>query len=479
MHSGGRGNRRQYPSQGRHLEKGRSADQTQLHLAFLCQVDQADLQARRLERQLGQGQGKADQYPGQQVAEDNRQGRHRVSQHRHAPVAPQAAKDLEVHQLEAGVDQHPRQARHRNALQHVGQHQHETQQPQAMENRRITGLGPGLDIGRAAHDDTGHGQGTQQTAEHVAHALGRQFTVEVRALAAVHAIHRGGGEQGFGTGDKGHGEGGDQQVGVRQVEQVGGAQPVDGLGQVGRHLDALHRQRQQQAGQGRQPDTEQGTGDEPQRLGPPLVPAPHHRDSRQPQQASLPPQARQGLRQSLGKAHKVIQARGLGRGIEHHMHLGQHDQHADARQHAVDHRWRRDPEPATQAQAPGQQLQQPGQQQDRPEHGHPMLAHQLEHQHRQPGRRPADLQGRARQPAHHQATDDPGDQALGRRQARGNGDPHAQGQGHQKHHHRSQQLPWQDTFQLCCTHDSSPDFSSGVAKPGRQMAALATTTQGD
>ena len=123
------------------------------------------------------------------------------------------------------------------------------------------------------------------------------------------------------------------------------------------------------------------------------------------------------------------------------MDLRQHNQHADPRQHAVDHRGRRDTEPATQTQTPGHQLQEAGQQQDRPEHQHAVLAHQLKHQYRQTRRRPADLQWRTRHPAHHQATDNPGDQALGRRHAGRDRDPHAQRQGDQKHHHGSQQLP--------------------------------------
>ncbi|MNO78259.1 hypothetical protein D3C76_693900 [compost metagenome] len=100
-----------------------------------------------------------------------------------------------------------------------------------------------------------------------------------------------------------------------------------------------------------------------------------------------------------------------------------------------------------------------------------MLANQFEHQHRQACRRAADLQWRAGQPADHQSTDDPGDQAFGRWQSRSDGDAHAQGQGDQKHNHRSQQLPWQHSFKLRSTHDDSPEdfFRHGEARlPDRQ-----------
>lgn len=60
-------------------------------------------------------------------------------------------------------------------------------------------------------------------------------------------------------------------------------------------------------------------------------------------------------------------------------------------EHPVYHRRRGDPEPAAQAQPPGEQLDGAGEQQDRPEHGHPVGTHQFEDQHREAGRRAADL----------------------------------------------------------------------------------------
>ncbi len=117
------------------------------------------------------------------------------------------------------------------------------------------------------------------------------------------------------------------------------------------------------------------------------------------------------------------------------MHLRQHDQHANPGEHAVNHRRCRHAKPAAQFQAPGDQLQETRQQQNRPEHVDAMLAHQFEDQHRQARRRPTDLQRRPGDPAHHQTTDDAGDQAFGRRKPRGNGDAHAQGQGDQEDNH--------------------------------------------
>ncbi|MNN25981.1 hypothetical protein D3C81_1394750 [compost metagenome] len=113
-----------------------------------------------------------------------------------------------------------------------------------MEDRRGAGLRTGLDIRRTAHDHPGHRQGAQHAAQHVADALGRQFPVEVRALAAVHTVHRSCRQQGLGAGDEGQGECGHQQGRVGQVHQIIQAYPVDGLRKVCRYLNPIHRQGQ-------------------------------------------------------------------------------------------------------------------------------------------------------------------------------------------------------------------------------------------
>ncbi|MNS96043.1 hypothetical protein D3C72_1303250 [compost metagenome] len=110
-----------------------------------------------------------------------------------------------------------------------------------MQNRRQARAGPGLNIGRAAHDHPGHRQRAEHTTKHVADTLRRQLTVEVRALTIVHAVHRSSREQGLGTGDESQGKGGNQQVRVGKVEQISRPQPVDGLAQVRRHLNTVDR----------------------------------------------------------------------------------------------------------------------------------------------------------------------------------------------------------------------------------------------
>ncbi|MNM99689.1 hypothetical protein D3C81_1122560 [compost metagenome] len=262
MHRGALRNTAQYLRQRRHFEECRRADQTQLHLAVLRQIDQADLQSRSLERQFQHRQTETDQHPGQQVSEDDRQRRRRIGEHRHPPITTQTSKRFEIDQFEPGVHQHTRQTRHRNALQHTRQQQHERQQPQTMEDRRVTRGRTSLYVGRTAHDHPGHRQRAEQTAEHVADTLRRQLTVEVRTHAAVHAIHRSGGQQGFGAGDKRHGERGDQQRRVGQAEQVRRFQPINGFGQIRRYFNTFDLQRQQQTGSCRQTHAEQCTGHE-------------------------------------------------------------------------------------------------------------------------------------------------------------------------------------------------------------------------
>ncbi|MNM77173.1 hypothetical protein D3C81_890180 [compost metagenome] len=160
------------------------------------------------------------------------------------------------------------------------------------------------------------------------------------------------------------------------------------------------------------------------------------------------------------------------------MHLRQDDQHANPGQHAVHHRGCRHSKPAAQLQSASHQLQQTRQQQYRPEHGDAVLADQLEYQNGQARRRAADLQWRTGQPADHQTTDDAGDQAFGRRQPRSNRDAHAQRQGDQKHNHRSQQLPWQNSFESSSTHGESPEvfFRHGKARLPERQPRLNHTT---
>ena len=249
--------------QRRYLQERRRTDQAQFHLPVLRQIDQADLQARGFERQLQQRQTETQQHTGQQVGEDDRQRRRGIGEHRHPPITTQTAKGFQVDQFETGIHQHTSQTRHRNALQHTRQQQHERQQPQAMENRRITRGRPGLDVGRTAHDHPGHRQRADQSAEHIAYTLRRQFTVEIRSHATVHAIHRSSGQQSFGAGDKGYGERRYQQRRIGQTEQICRLQPVDGFREIRRHLNAFHLQGQHQASARRQTHAKQRPGNKP------------------------------------------------------------------------------------------------------------------------------------------------------------------------------------------------------------------------
>ncbi|MCY1453249.1 hypothetical protein D9M71_702290 [compost metagenome] len=99
------------------------------------EADHADLQTRRLERQLEKCQSKPKQHSRQQVSEDDRQRRRRIGEHRHPSIAAQTTKRLEVDQFDAGINQHTRQARHRDLLQHAAEHYHKCQQPHPMQNR--------------------------------------------------------------------------------------------------------------------------------------------------------------------------------------------------------------------------------------------------------------------------------------------------------------------------------------------------------
>lgn len=129
------------------------------------------------------------------------------------------------------------------------------------------------------------------------------------------------------------------------------------------------------------------------------------------------------------------------------MKLGGEDQHADAGQHALDDRRRHGPEPLPQAKQAGEELHRPGHHHDQAQCGEAVYRNELADDHCQTGGRAADLQRTAGQQAHHQAADDARNDAHGRgllrRNARCNGDAHTQGQGHQEHDDRGQEI-WLD-----------------------------------
>ena len=180
-----------------------------------------------------------------------------------------------------------------------------------MEHRRQTRGSTGLDVSRAAYDHAGHWQCTHQAAEHVAHPLGRQFLVEIGTLTTVHTVHRCGRQQGFGTGNKRHGECRDQKLWICQVQQVAGAQPVDSVRQVFRDFHALDLQRQHQAGNSRQAHAKQRARHKPQLLRAEFVPQVHHQHRRQTKYASLPAEpaaeGRNCFSQRCREACQVIQ----------------------------------------------------------------------------------------------------------------------------------------------------------------------------
>ena len=137
----------------------------------------------------------------------------------------------------------------------------------------------------------------------------------------MHAVYSRCRQQGFGAGNERHGKSRNQQGWISEAEQVRRFQPVDGFGQVLRHFDPFHLQRQQQTGARGQTDAEQRTGNETQRMRAKLLPQPHHRNGRQAEQSGLPAERRQGLRHCAGERREVIQPGRLRFGIEHHMDL--------------------------------------------------------------------------------------------------------------------------------------------------------------
>ena len=455
-------------------EEGGGAAHAQFCLAG-GSFDEPDAQPGGAPQQLGQGQGKAQQHAAQQVGEDDAQRRGGVDDYRDASVLAEVAHGPGVDQLAAGVHQYRAEAGHRDALQQAGEEGDQGQQPGPVEDGRGAAAGAGLDVGRAAYDHPGHRQGTDSTAEYVADALGGQFAVEAGARAIVHAVYGCGGEQGLGAGDEGHRQGGDEQLRIGQAGQPLRSNPVDGIAEVGWQFHAFDRQGQPQADQCGEGHADQGAGQKTQGCGAVALPQPHADKGAEADCTGdhrVATEQAQRIAHGAGEGQQVVQAGGPGRGVDHHVHLRQHDKDADTGEHAVDHGGGRYTKPAAQAQRAGDQLDQAGEQQYRAERGHALGAHQLEHQYGEPRRRATDLQRRAREKTDHQAADDAGDQALGRRHAGGDGDAHAQRQGDEKDHHGCQCVPWQCAK---CIHRASslPVSRIGLAMPVSSMARAA------
>ena len=134
----------------------------------------------------------------------------------------------------------------------------------------------------------------------------------------------------------------------------------------------------------------------------------------------------------VGDAEQVLDAGADRLVVEHDVELRGEDQHADAGQHAVDHRRRDGAEPLAELAQAGDELDEAGEQHDDADHLEAELLDELQHEHREAGGRAAHLQRRAGDGADDDAADDAGDDAGRRRHAGGDRDAHAQRQRHEE-----------------------------------------------
>ena len=120
------------------------------------------------------------------------------------PYSPQFDDVARIDQLVTRVDEHCRQARHRN--QSAAQASESTRTPTATRRAawRSFAFAPGLHIGRTPHDDARHRQRADKAANRIADALRDKLAIVVRPLAAVHLVDRRCAQQRFRTGDECH-----------------------------------------------------------------------------------------------------------------------------------------------------------------------------------------------------------------------------------------------------------------------------------
>jgi hypothetical protein len=122
--------------------------------------------------------------------------------------------------------------------------------------------------------------------------------------------------------------------------------------------------------------------------------------------------------QAAGHRREILEAARQRLRIEQHVELADHDQHADAGEHAVDDGGRDRAEPAAEAEHAGDDLDQSGEHQDRAERRKTLIADEFEHDDGEAGGGAADLQRRSGERTDDDAADDAGDQALFGRHAR-------------------------------------------------------------
>ena len=112
--------------------------------------------------------------------------------------------------------------------------------------------------------------------------------------------------------------------------------------------------------------------------------------------------------------------------------MAQHDQQADAGEHAV-HDGRRDrAKPVTDTQRTGDNLERAGKKDDKAQGHNALFLHDFENEHGEARRRSADLQGRASQKTDDDAADDSGHKTGFRRHPRSDGNAHAERQCYQE-----------------------------------------------
>ncbi len=112
-------------------------------------------------------------------------------------------------------------------------------------------------------------------------------------------------------------------------------------------------------------------------------------------------------------------------GVGHGVHLAEHDDQADAGEHALHHGDGDGTEPAAEARQAQDHLEQPGGQHDRAERAETELRDRLVDEHGESGGRTADLEPAAGQEADDQPADDSGDQTQFGRYSGGDGDADA------------------------------------------------------
>ena len=251
---------------------------------FLVLVD-PDFEVGEAVHQSGESQTYSQHDTGQQVQSDDAGERYDVNGGFPPVLVPKNFGELQLGQLDAGINQHRCQTGDRDRAQDARKQRHEQQQPNSVQEGGHSGAAARHDIGRRADNDARDRDHAHEAAEHIAGSLRHQLAVVVCALGmALHRIRRRGGEQRLRAGDEGQGQSRQPDRALAQPAEPGHRRPTDRVQQLLGDRNVFHVQFLMPCGGGGDGDADERSRQQLELLGREQGPQRHRGDGQQADQ---------------------------------------------------------------------------------------------------------------------------------------------------------------------------------------------------